>query len=247
MTDVWRNSDGSIELRLGRWQDVLGDVECDAVIVDPPYGARTHAGHDGMMARLEHRGAHGVCERRQISYDHWAPHDVAEFCESWSPRASGWMACMTSHDLLPAWHGSMEDLGRYVFAPVPAVMRGMTVRLGGDGPSSWTVYCVVSRPKTREFSNWGTLPGAYVGGPGERVHIGGKPLWLMRELVKDYTRPGGLICDPCAGAGTTLLAAMMEGRRAIGCEVDPETFEIARRRLMGLAPKADPHQVELFA
>lgn len=36
----------SADLRLGRWQDVLADVECDALICDPPYSARTHKGHD---------------------------------------------------------------------------------------------------------------------------------------------------------------------------------------------------------
>jgi site-specific DNA-methyltransferase (adenine-specific) len=47
----------------------------------------------------------------------------------------------------------------------------------------------------------------------------------------DDSRPGDLICDPCAGGGTTLLAAVIEGRRAIGAECDPETFELAVRRL----------------
>ena len=26
MTDIWRSPDGAMELRCGRWQDVLGDV-----------------------------------------------------------------------------------------------------------------------------------------------------------------------------------------------------------------------------
>jgi DNA modification methylase len=53
----------------------------------------------------------------------------------------------------------------------------------------------------------------------------------MRALVRDYTRPGDLICDPCAGGGTTLLAGVMEGRRAVGAECMPEHYEIARKRL----------------
>lgn len=40
----------STDLRLGRYQDVLGDVECDLLCVDAPYSARTHAGHDGGTA-----------------------------------------------------------------------------------------------------------------------------------------------------------------------------------------------------
>ena len=35
---------GPVELRCGDYRDVLADVEPDAVITDPPYGARTHTG-----------------------------------------------------------------------------------------------------------------------------------------------------------------------------------------------------------
>jgi DNA modification methylase len=94
---------------------------------------------------------------------------------------------------------------------------------------------MVARPK--RLSKWGTLPGGYTGPPGERVHIGGKPLWLMRALVRDYTKPGDLVCDPMAGAATTLIAALSENRRAIGAEVDPETFAVAQKRMaLGYTP-----------
>ena len=56
---------------------------------------------------------------------------------------------------------------------------------------------------------------------------------LMRAIVRDYSRPGDLVCDPFAGGGTTLLAAVMEGRQAIGAELDPITFEKAEARLRG--------------
>jgi len=61
--------------------------------------------------------------------------------------------------------------------------------------------------------------------------MGGKPLRLMRAIVRDYTRPGDIVCDPCAGGGTTLLAALTEGRGAVGAEMDPAHYEIARKRL----------------
>jgi DNA modification methylase len=61
----------------------------------------------------------------------------------------------------------------------------------------------------------------------------------MRAIVRDYSRPGDLVCDPCAGGGTTLLAAIMEGRRAIGSEIDPVTFEKAVKRLRDAEKQAD--------
>jgi len=70
-----------------------------------------------------------------------------------------------------------------------------------------------------------------VGYQAESKHPGSKMLAPMRKLIRDYTIKGDLICDPFAGSGTTLLAAAMEGRRAIGAEVSPETFELAVKRL----------------
>jgi site-specific DNA-methyltransferase (adenine-specific) len=53
----------------------------------------------------------------------------------------------------------------------------------------------------------------------------------MRAIVSDYSRPGDLVCDPTAGYGSTLAAALQKGRRAIGAEVDPEVYAEARKRL----------------
>jgi DNA modification methylase len=115
------------------------------------------------------------------------------------------------------------------------------VRLNGDGPSSWMLYANVARPK--RLSKWGTLPGGYTGPPGERVHIGGKPLWLMRKLITDYTKKGDLVCDPCMGACTTGLAAAIEGRRFVGAECDPETFAVAEKRIKaGYTPTFEAFQ-----
>lgn len=226
-----------IDLRLGRWQDALADVGMvDAVITDPPYSSRTHAGHDD-GASLANRGSWqrsdggaDVCRpRRSISYSEWSPVDVEAFVAVWAPRCRGWFVCLSDSELCGAYRESFEHHGLTGFQPVPCVIPGMTVRLAGDGPSSWAIYANVARPKS--LSRWGTLPGAYTVGRGEREHIGGKPLWLMRALIRDYSRPGDLICDPCAGGATTLLAAAIEGRRCIGAEQDPDTFAKAQKRL----------------
>lgn len=238
------------ELRLGDYRDVLADVECDALITDPPYSDRTHAGHDSRQAY----DASGPCgnrrrqelglppNRRALSYASWSPADVAAFLREWSPRSVGWIVALTSHGLMIAYQDAAIEAGRCEFAPVPCCISGMTCRLSGDGPSSWAVYAMVSRPRSaawlaerkRRRDERGApkaLPGFYAGPREEQEHIGGKPLWLMRALVRDYSEPGDLVCDPCAGGGTTLLAAAMEGRRAIGAERDPETWRKAVARL----------------
>lgn len=221
--------EGQADLRLGRWQDVLADVECDAWISDAPYGEETHAGHDAIL----HDGNSAAEGRRSIDYDPLRRDDVAEIVAHWHRRTRGWMVSLTDHNLVPAWETAMRAAGRQVFCPIPVIDHGSRVRLAGDGPSNWTVWMVVSRPRNREFARWGTLPGVYERSPGDprSERMGGKPLGVMRAIVRDYSRPGDVVCDPFAGYGTTLLAALMEGRRAIGAECDPEAHAAARARL----------------
>lgn len=226
------------ELRFGTWQDVLCDVgEVDTLISDPPYSERTHSGHsEGVERSLPGES------RRAITYAAWKPEDVDAFVDAWVPRLRGWFVAMTDNVLAPIYEAALLRHGRYVFSPLVFMHRGRSVRLAGDGPAQWAVFIVVARPKTREFQQWGALPGGYVMPPknDDREHIGGKPTWVMRALVRDYSRPGNLICDPCAGGGTTLVAARMEGRRALGAECDPATFELAQARL------AKPYTGDLF-
>ena len=58
-----------------------------------------------------------------------------------------------------------------------------------------------------------------------------KPLALLKWCVRLVCPPGGVILDPFAGSGTTLLAAQAEGFDAIGIEREAEYVEIARKRL----------------
>lgn len=167
--------------------------------------------------------------RRAISYTNWGADEIEEFVASWAPRCRGWFVVLSDSVLCNEYRAAFERHDLTGFQPVGILIPGMTVRMAGDGPSSWMIYANVARPK--RLSKWGTLPGGYTGSPGERVHVGGKPLWLMRALVRDYSKPSDLVCDPCAGAATTLIAAATEHRRAIGAEIDAETYAVARQRI----------------
>lgn len=216
------------ELRLGRWQDALADVqEVSAVITDPPYSGRTHAAQ-----RSDHVAASkGFAD---LEYESWSHVEVDELVASWAPRNRGWWVVFSDHGLQIEWERALERAGLYVFAPIPQVTVNRSVRLAGDGPATWTTWITVARPRNREYASWGALPGSYIDDVGDRTKRlvrGAKEPHIMRALVRDYTRPGDLVCDPCAGGATTLLAAVTEGRRAIGSEMDVETFKKAQRRL----------------
>lgn len=77
--------------------------------------------------------------------------------------------------------------------------------------------------------------GAGRNGGARNVHPTVKGIELMRWLVRLVTPPGGLVLDPFTGSGTTGVAAMLEGLRFAGCELndtDEEPFvSIATARM----------------
>src|SRR4051812_9705315 len=54
------------------------------------------------------------------------------------------------------------------------------------------------------------------------------PAALCERLIARYSEPGGVVLDPFAGYGTTLLAARTLGRHAIGIERDAAHLEHLR-------------------
>lgn len=198
----------------------------DHIITDPPYSQRTHSGHDnGSSARRD--GA----ARRVLNYGWLTPAEVDEFGGRFCQAASGWIVWMTDHTLAPLIHEKLASQGRYVFAPLPFFHPGRSVRLTGDGPSSWTDWIICAR--TAAQRKWGTLPGGYVASEGwnDKERMGGKPTRLMTLLVQHYSRAGETVCDPMMGAGTTGVAAVREGRRFSGIEIDEAIFDVACRRI----------------
>jgi site-specific DNA-methyltransferase (adenine-specific) len=63
------------------------------------------------------------------------------------------------------------------------------------------------------------------------LHPTEKPVPLIIKLLNVVTRPGDLVFDPFMGSGTTGVACMKTGRNFIGCEIDPNYFAIAQRRI----------------
>ena len=57
------------------------------------------------------------------------------------------------------------------------------------------------------------------------------PVELVERLVLSMTGEGDWVLDPFIGVGTTAIAALMHGRKAIGAEVVPEYVGAARERI----------------
>jgi hypothetical protein len=67
----------------------------------------------------------------------------------------------------------------------------------------------------------------------ERIHAAEKPVELLKKLIECSTLPGDLVIDPCAGSGSTLVAAKELKRRARGIEKDEAYYNTAMANVYG--------------
>jgi adenine-specific DNA-methyltransferase len=57
------------------------------------------------------------------------------------------------------------------------------------------------------------------------------PVALAQRLVKALCPRRGIVADPYLGSGSTAVAALLEGRRFIGCDIEAKYIKIAQARL----------------
>lgn len=82
---------------------------------------------------------------------------------------------------------------------------------------------------------------------GRAAHPTQKPLDIIRPLVRYSSRPGDVVADPFAGAGSVMLAAVQDGRRAVGVEADERYCEVTARRLEAALSGVGPEHEETQA
>ncbi|MEH6522587.1 DNA-methyltransferase [Sulfitobacter sp.] len=79
--------------------------------------------------------------------------------------------------------------------------------------------------KARDINHGGDKRGQTMPRPKDAVHPTQKPVELMAMYVRNSSEPSQCVLDPFMGSGTTLVAAVQEGRCAIGIEKDLAHFE----------------------
>lgn len=71
-----------------------------------------------------------------------------------------------------------------------------------------------------------------------RIHPTQKPVPLLERLIEIFSDKGDVIIDPCAGSGTTLLAAANMGRKAYGFEIKKDFCAEARMKVLSHIQKS---------
>jgi len=215
--------DESVTLYLGDCRDVvagMGDESVDAVITDPPYTERTHT-----KARTPDR--QGVTAFASITDE-----DLTEILAALGRVSRGWVVSTldyrhaVAYDIAPPPGLKVQRLGVWV-------KTNPTPQLSGDRPAQgWESIAYMHRSDRRSRWNGGGAHGNFVSPiPPPEGHPTAKPLGMVSAWVQRFTNPGDTILDPFAGSGTTLRAALDNGRRAIGVELDERYCEVIARRL----------------
>lgn len=204
-------ADDLVEVWHGDGRDVLAWTAADVLLVDPPYGIdyRTNAPRCEVrgVARSIDGDADTVVRDELLAL--WGADRPALVFGTWRrPRPAG------THTRLIWDTGGALGMGNLA---VPWK------------PSDQEVYVLGYGFAGRRSSNVLAYPPVQSTARNGRLHPHEKPVDLLRDLIRKC--PPGVIADPCAGSGSTAVAARLEGRRAIVVELREEYCELIARRL----------------
>ncbi len=89
-------------------------------------------------------------------------------------------------------------------------------------------------PKGKNPSDVWVFPNVKSNHPEKTIHPCQFPVELVERLVLSMTDEDDAVFDPYMGVGAAMIAALMHGRDAYGCDTVREYVEIARRRVQAL-------------
>lgn len=182
------------------------------VLTDPPYLAR-YRSRDGRTVPNDDNDAwlkpafaeiYRTLQRNSfcVSFYGW-PH-ADRFMAAW--RAAGFR--IVGHFAFPKRYTSSEKFVRYQHECAYLLAKGY--------------------PKEPLHTIGDVIDWTY---SGNKLHPTQKPLPVLLPLIETFSAPGGLVLDPFAGSGSTLLAARMLGRDYLGIELDAGYHAAANERM----------------
>ena len=213
MTDQVRPyyAQDGITIYHGDCRDLL-PVACAVMVMDPPYGIAWSRGVNHARASKAHPGITGDADTSARDWVLATLPDVPAlvFGSFYAPHPLQLRQVLVWHK--PADAGVVGSTTGFRRDAEP-------IYLVGPWPHRTVQWSGVLRSACRGISAVATATG----------HPHTKPLDLMRQLIG--VCPDGLVLDPFMGSGSTLIAAKLHGRQAIGIEIDERYCEIAAQRL----------------
>lgn len=233
----------SIEIIHGDCLDVLRgmpDASVDAVVTDPPYSSGGQFRGD-RTAKTTEKYVRSDSQRKSMpdfSGDNRDQRSFAFWCALWLSechrvtKPGGAIVQFTDWRQLPVTTDVIQA-GGWVWRGVGVWAKKSARPCMGRFTASSEFFVWGSKGPMPANEDVGCLPGVITAQAtqDERAqHVTAKPLDLMR-IVARICPPGGTILDPFAGSGSTLVAALAEGRSAIGIEREASYVEVIKARV----------------
>lgn len=215
----------------------MPDASVDHVITDPPYSEQVHKSVRGGGRHRLHNAATAP-RVVDLGFEHLDDATRLACAIQFARLVKRWILAFSDVESAHLWQRDLVDAGLRYRRTGAWLRIGGAPQFSGDGPAAGFEAIAMAHRPGRSRWNGGGHAAVYthpivanrIGQRGSRCHTAQKPLALMLELVELFADPGDIILDPFAGSGTTLVAAMRLGRRAIGIELDAAHCATARER-----------------
>lgn len=204
-------SDEVVPLYHGDCRGITEWLAADVLVTDPPYGMGLRSGWGGKMGDLRVTGDSDTGTRDRV-LALWAGRPALVFGR-WD------LSIPTGSRMRLTWekgnHVGMGDLS-IPWRPNTEDIFVIGTGFAGHRDSSVLRHLAVAGCVGKENT-------------GQRYHPTEKPIALLATLLAKC--PQGVIADPFAGGGSTLVAAKQQGRQAIGVELEERYCETVAKRL----------------
>jgi DNA modification methylase len=219
-------------LEPGRLGQVLAGRPADLVLTDPPYGVS----YRSTLARRGRR-KQAIANDETGSFDLFLSRALPAIKAVMKPGAVvHWFAGGGGPE--PVLAKALLAISEHLNLLNLLVWDKMDPGLGWRWRRSWEAIIEAAYGKPATW-NGGTglrnvlrFPKAI---PGSEEHPTPKPVPLLEELIKACCPTDGLVLDPFAGSGSTLIAAERTGRSCVAVELEPRYCDIALARFEALA------------
>lgn len=220
-----------VELYCGDCRELLenADFAVDVTITDPPYDQVTHA---GARTRVAGQGA------QNVSLIEFAAIDGAGFVKlvrAICRRTARWL--VLTADWRHLARGELDEL--LVRAGVWIKPNGAP-QFTGDRPAmGWEAVGIFHRAGAKRWNGGGGRAVWTFNAVRAELHPTQKPIELVVDFVRLFSDAGETVFDPFMGSGTTGVAAVKQGRKFVGVELDPDYFAIACERIRAALDQGD--------
>lgn len=133
----------------------------------------------------------------------------------------------------PNGGGTRQRTGRRQPKARPSHWIAPTIAGGGDMATRATNPPTIANPGNVIRTGNG---GNQLGHPAAHENEAPMNLAVAERFVCWFCPPGGIVLDPFTGSGTTCHAAVLHGRRFVGCDLRPSQVELTARRMKSVTP-----------